>query len=42
MEFQSYYQRIATPFEWKFTREDLAQLLAKLSKYNPMPQKAVA
>jgi len=41
-EFQSYYETIARPFEWKFTRHDLAQLLAKLSKYNPVPQKAVA
>ena len=42
LDFQRYYEKIATPFEWKFTRTDLTQLLAKLSKYNPMPQKAVA
>src|SRR6266700_3057942 len=30
LEFQSYYESIAKPFEWKFTRQDLAQLLSKL------------
>jgi hypothetical protein len=29
-DFQSYYEQIARPFEWKFTRSDLAKLLAKL------------
>ena len=42
LDFQSYYETIATPFEWKFTRTDLRQLLAKLSTYNPTPEKAVA
>jgi hypothetical protein len=42
IDFQSYYETIAKPFEWKFTRTDLTQLLAKLSKYDPTPQKAVA
>lgn len=28
--FQHYYESIATPFEWKFTRDDLAELLNKL------------
>jgi hypothetical protein len=31
LRFQSYYETIATPLEWKFTREDLKRLLAKLS-----------
>jgi hypothetical protein len=30
LEFQHYYEQIAKPFEWKFTREDLATLLNKL------------
>jgi hypothetical protein len=30
MEFQRYYEQIAKPFEWKFTREDLTALLKKL------------
>ena len=29
-EFERYYEQIARPFEWKFTREDLDCLLAKL------------
>ena len=30
MDFQQRYQSLAMPFEWKFTRQDLAELLAKL------------
>jgi hypothetical protein len=30
LRFQEYYETIATPFEWKFTRHDLAELLARL------------
>src|SRR5579863_3906123 len=30
LKFQSYYQSIAKPFEWKFTRQDLQQLLGKM------------
>lgn len=30
LEFQSYYASIAKPFEWKFTRQDLVQLLGKM------------
>jgi hypothetical protein len=29
--FQRYYERIAQPFEWKFTRRDLEVLLNKLN-----------
>ena len=28
--FQKYYQKIAKPFEWKFTRKDLNRLLCKI------------
>jgi hypothetical protein len=31
MNFQQYYQQIARPFEWKFTRKDLNALLKKIS-----------
>ena len=31
-QFQEHYERIAKPFEWKFTREDLTDMLKKLSK----------
>jgi len=30
MQFQSHYQRIAEPFEWKFTTEDLNRLLVQI------------
>jgi hypothetical protein len=30
LEFQYYWETTARPFEWKFTRQDLAQLLTKL------------
>ncbi|MGH9438745.1 MAG: hypothetical protein ACRD22_12845 [Terriglobia bacterium] len=30
LEFQSYCESIAKPFEWKFTRQDLVQLLSKM------------
>lgn len=29
--FQERYQETATPFQWKFTREDLSCLMAKLT-----------
>ena len=41
LSFQSYYERAAEPFEWKFTRDDLKRLLAKLSTED-VPQKMVA
>ena len=30
LEFQSYYEQIAKPFQWKFTRVELRELVAKL------------
>jgi hypothetical protein len=30
LEFQSYYEQIAKPFEWRFTRVELRELMAKL------------
>jgi len=29
--FQQYYERIATPFEWKFTKNDLNALLKRIA-----------
>lgn len=29
IDFQAEYEKVATPFEWKFTREDLKNLLSK-------------
>lgn len=34
LAFQSHYEKIAKPFEWKFTRKDLKNVLEKLSAYN--------
>ena len=39
LDFQSYYEKIAKPFEWKFTRADLAKLMAKT---NPVTTAAAA
>jgi len=36
LEFQPYYEQIAKPFEWKFTRIELKDLIAKL-KTTPVP-----
>ncbi|MDO8589410.1 MAG: IS630 family transposase [Armatimonadota bacterium] len=36
LQFQERYEEMAEPFEWKFTRHDLARLLAKLSP-KPLP-----
>ena len=30
-QFQKRYEQVAKPFEWKFTREDLFRMLAKLN-----------
>jgi hypothetical protein len=32
LQFQTYYETIATPFEWKFTRQDLARILKKIQQ----------
>jgi hypothetical protein len=29
LRFQEYYERMATPFDWRFTRADLARLIRK-------------
>ena len=39
--FQFYYEEIAKPFEWKFTRNDLNLLLNKI-KLAPLPSERVA
>jgi hypothetical protein len=35
LEFQYYWESAARPFEWKFTRQNLAKLLAKLPNQPP-------
>jgi hypothetical protein len=34
LEFQSYYEQIAKPFEWKFTRVELKALVTKLNEHS--------
>ena len=42
LDFQAYYEAIARPFEWKFTRADLDELLVKLAGHEQHQNKAVA
>ena len=34
-EFERYYEEIARPFQWKFTRKDLKKLMKRLAAYEP-------
>ena len=36
LNFQEEYEKIAKPFEWKFTREDLKKILAKIDERQKM------
>jgi len=36
MAFQTYYEQIAKPFEWKYTRADLHELMQKISRPTPV------
>jgi hypothetical protein len=36
LRFQDYYERMATPFDWRFTRDDLARLIKKFAAV-PVP-----
>jgi hypothetical protein len=40
LHFQEHYEKIAKPFEWKFTRKDLSGLLHKLSSPSQEPARA--
>jgi hypothetical protein len=40
ISFEHYYEEIATPFEWKFTRKDLGKLLNKISRLTTASQLA--
>lgn len=42
LSFQSDYERIAKPFEWKFTRRDLNALLNKIKTSWPEPERLAA
>jgi DDE superfamily endonuclease len=37
LAFQDYYQQIAAPFQWKFTKTDLDELLTRLAIHEPHP-----
>ena len=36
LTFQTYYEQIAQPFEWKYTRADLHELMQKISRPTPV------
>jgi hypothetical protein len=36
LAFQTYYEQIAKPFEWKYTRADLHELMQKISRQTPV------
>jgi len=41
MNFQYRYEKIGKPFEWKYTKNDLAKLMKKLNRYaEPLPLSA--
>lgn len=41
LAFQTYYEKIAQPFEWRFTQEDLKHVLAKIpSEFSPVEKAA--
>jgi hypothetical protein len=42
MDFQLYYETIAQPFRWKFTREDLIKMLSRISFENLQKERRAA
>ena len=40
LDFQQYFQQIATPFEWNFTRRKLKKLLERLDQHPQLAQAA--
>jgi hypothetical protein len=40
LRFERYYEASAAPFEWKFTRVDLAALLRRLAAHQSLPSAA--
>ena len=42
MAFQLHYQQIATPFEWKFTTDDLSALLDRITAHEDAQQAPAA
>ena len=42
LDFQSRYEKIAKPFKWKFTKDDLNRILSKLSDYDNLNTEQLA
>jgi hypothetical protein len=42
LSFQRHYEQIAKPFEWKFTRTDLAAMLKKIHIHPVITQRRAA
>lgn len=42
LSFQAYYESIANPFEWKFTRRDLKKLLERIDMSDPQRERRAA
>jgi len=42
LNFQRHYEQIADPFEWKFTRKDLARLMSKIERPCDEPYRLAA
>jgi len=40
LDFQAYYETISKPFEWKFTRTDLEELLVKIARHDEYRRQA--
>ncbi len=42
LAFGQHYRKIARPFEWTFTRENLNDLIAQIDRHEAQPQLALA
>jgi len=42
LKFQLYYEKVAKPFEWKFTRNDLNQIIKNVSGYHSQKKRPAA
>jgi len=40
LDFERRYETAAQPFEWKFTRSELAKLMDRIDEHEPLPQAA--
>lgn len=40
LDFERRHETAAQPFEWKFTRTDLAKLMERIGEHEPLPQAA--